>query len=987
MREAATIEFEPFCLDLGDESLWQSGKRLRLTPKAFAVLRYLVDHAGQLITRDDLFEAIWPETYVSDDALTVCVRELRRVLGDTVRSPRYIETVRGRGYRFIAPVMTEGSSLTPSVLPSAPPPYPVNREAELNELHQRLRAMQDGQRQVIFITGEAGIGKTTLVDAFVHEVMQRQEVEVTWGQCIDHYGEGEAYLPLLEALGLLLRGPQGEALVTRLKQQAPSWLLQLPAFVPEAEFDLLQRRASGSTRERMLRELAEFMETLTAERPLVLVLEDLHWSDPATLDWLAFVARRRAPAQLFVLGTYRPADAIVRQHPVTSIVHELQRQAKSVELLLDYFSETGVKVYLSGRLGESALPEGLVQLLHQRTNGNPFFLVTIVEEWIRQGVLRKSPEEWTVRSVSVATPEEIPNSIRHLIEQQLGMLSIENYQLLERASVAGVQFSAAALVLEGELTTEAVDTQIEALARRGQFVRTQGLTSWPDGIASGSYRFIHALYQEILYDRIAVSRRMQLHRQIGMQLETGYGPQVRRFAAELAEHFVRGRDIQRAVIYLRYAGEQAMQRSAYPEAMSHLTSGLTLLQTLPEPPERHRQELPLQSVLGSVSSVVRGHGAPEVEAAYQRARVLCQQLGDTQDTSPVLIGLWRFYVARSDLSQAQQLGEKLLGLAEQSDDAPLYVIAHYALGTTCWFLGKLCSARRHLEEGMARCTPALRSSSVFQVGQDPGVSCCIYAASTLWLLGYPDQALTRVHEALALVTEPAHPFSYTHALLYASLVWQFRQEEQDLCDHTETAVTLSTEQGFPLWLAAGTILQGWALMVRGQSEEGMRQMRQGLTDLRASGVELAVSYYLALLAEGYGKLEQAEAGLDALKEGLEVMERTGEHWWQAEVYRLQGELQLSLAAPDVTEAEANFHQALDIARRQQAKSLELRAATSLARLWQSQDKRQEAYDLLAPVYYWFTEGFDTADLQEAKRLLSHLGSIIGFVGDETPLPG
>ncbi len=310
MTDRATIEFEPYHLNLLDESLWRHGERLNLTRKAFAVLCYLVQNAGQLVTRDDLFEAAWPEVHVSDDALTVCIREIRQVLGDQARSPQYIETARGRGYRFIVPVTVQslitGADHRDQVADTPLPARPlmVAREAKLARLHHQFNKMLQGQRQMVLVSGEAGIGKTTLVDVFVSEIAMQGHVRIGRGQCIDHYGTGEAYLPLLDALGQLCRGDDGAHLLPILHQHAPSWLLQMPALLSSEEFDALEHRGREITPERMLRELAEAAETMALERPLVLVLEDLHWSDHATLDWLAFVARRRRPARLFVVGTY-----------------------------------------------------------------------------------------------------------------------------------------------------------------------------------------------------------------------------------------------------------------------------------------------------------------------------------------------------------------------------------------------------------------------------------------------------------------------------------------------------------------------------------------------------------------------------------------------------------------------------------------------------------------------------------------------------------
>ena len=508
------------------------------------------------------------------------------------------------------------------------------------------------------------------------------------------------------------------------------------------------------------------------------------------------------------------------------------------------------------------------------------------------------------------------------------------------------------------------------------------------------YQFKHALIQDTAYQSLLKRTRQQYHQQIAQVLEQQFTEVAETQPELLAQHYTEAGLTAQAIGYWQRAGQRASERSAYPEALSHVTMGLRLLQTLPETLARQQQELALQLALGTAMTIVRGFAAPEVEAAYTRARVLCQQLGDTQDVSPVLFGLWRFGLCGRQLGltipwvASLEMGEDLLGLAAQRDETPLSVIGHYTLGATFFYLGELLSARYHLEEGIARYTPAQRSSPLFRAGQDPGVTCHLYAAWTLWLLGYPDQALARTHDALALATELTHPFSSAFALTFASQVYQFRREGQEAYNHADAAVTLATEQGFTFLLAMGTIWRGWAVTTQGQGEDGLRQMRRGLTGLRATGAGLFVPYLLSLLAEGYASLGQVEAGLAVLQEGWEVMEQTGEHVYHAEMSRLKGALLLlndergmmnderGTSQPRAAEAEACFQRAIAVAQQQSAKSWELRAATSLARLWQQQGKPAEAHELLTPVYDWFTEGFDTADLKDAKALLNELQSEI-----------
>jgi predicted ATPase/DNA-binding winged helix-turn-helix (wHTH) protein len=982
--------FDQFLLDPATTCLWWRDQLVPLPPKPFAVLAYLVAHAGRVVTKDELLEAVWPETVVSEGVLKTCMGQIRQVLGETARMPQYIATVHRRGYRFIAPVTaiepapTAPTTASPFHTPlhvrpegsqtlSSPPIRMVAREAELARLHQCWRHALQGTRQLVFITGEAGIGKTTLVDAFVGQVASAEAVWLGRGQCIEQYGAGEAYLPLLEALGQLGRSPDGARLVDLLRQQAPSWLRQMPALLSTTEYEELQRRRSETTRERMLRELAEAVETLTAARPLVLLLEDLHWSDYATLDWLALVARRRAEARLLVLGTYRPADAIARAHPIRPLTQELQRHGQCTELLVPYLPEAGVAAYLVQRFGEARVPEGLAHALHQRTNGNPFFLVTVVEELARQGRLGSPAASWTRWEDLAAVVAGVPESVRQLIEAQLGQVSLQEQEILAAASVAGTEFSAAAVAAAVGQAPEDVEARCDILARRGQFVRPQGVAEWSDGTAAARYHFVHDLYHEVLYEQVPVNRRMRWHRQIGARLEAGYGPRAREIAAELAMHFERGRDSRRAVVYLQYAADNALRRYANVEAIAHLTKALALLKAFPNPHAHLQQELDLLTALGPAFAATKGYGALEVEHTYTRARELCQQLGDPLQLSQVLWGLLTCYLVRAEHQIARELAEQLVTLAQRQLDTALLFVGHFALGAALYCLGASAPAREHLEQSIALDDPQQSRAHPFLFGMDLGVFCRSWASHALWHLGYPDQALSMSHTALARARELSHPFSLALALNYAAILHQFRCEEGATHERAEAATVLCREHGFAYYLAWGPILQGWVLVEQGQGEAGIAQMRDGLAAFRVTGGKVRLPYYLALLAKACGDTGQTAAGLRLVTEALAHAETTGEGWWQPELYRLKAELRLQEGgAQAMREAEESFRVALTVARRQQAKSLELRAAMSLSRLWQQQGKREEARQLLTPIYAWFTEGFDTADLQEAAALLDAL---------------
>jgi predicted ATPase len=681
-----------------------------------------------------------------------------------------------------------------------------------------------------------------------------------------------------------------------------------------------------------------------------------------------------------ILGTYRPVEVMVHAHALRAIVAELRHHPQYAELRLDALSAAATAAYLRQRCGEQSIPTGLPQLVHQRTGGNPLFLVAMVDELERQGLLETAEDASGSPGALAALRELIPISLRQSIEQHLEQLSEADQALLEAASVAGSTFAVAAVAAGVAQAPETLEVRLTAFARQGRFIQAAGTETWPDGTVTACYQFRHALYHEVVYARVSAGHRVRLHQQIGVRKETGYGAQARQIAAELALHFTRGRDAGRAVTYLQYAGENALRRSAYQEAITHLTGGLEMLATLPETPERAQQELAMQTTLGPALVATKGFAAPEVFHAYTRARALCQQVGNTRRLFQVLRGLWYFALIRLELRRARELGEHLLTLAQQADDPVLHVEAHYALGLTLNYLGELAAAQTHLAQGIALYDPQQHRTHAVRYGQDAGVACRAYGALTLWWLGYPEHALRQSHEAVTLARQLTHPFSVGFALVFAPWLHQLRREGPRSHEWAEAAIALAAEHKFVALLAQGTIMRGWAVAAQGgaprggqgQGDDGISQIQQGLAAWRATGAEGVRPYYLPLQAEASAQMGQVEAALTLLAEALAVANDTGERRWEAELHRLKGEVLLAHAAEQHAEADICFRQALEIARRQQAKSLELRAAMSLSRLWKQQGKRPEAYALLAPIYGWFTEGFDTADLQEAKALLETL---------------
>jgi predicted ATPase len=685
-------------------------------------------------------------------------------------------------------------------------------------------------------------------------------------------------------------------------------------------------------------------------------------------------------------------EVLVREHPLRRLKQELQVHGECAELLLDFLSEEAVSEYLAVRLSiatPSAAPlPGLAQTIHRRTDGNPLFMVTVVNDLVARGMLVQRQGRWELEGRVEEVADRVPESLQQLIAQQFERSSPETRHLLEVGSVAGAAFSAAAVAAGMETEVERVEVQGEELVRREHFLRASGTAEWPDGTVAARYGFLHAWCQEVVYQRLTARQRQWLHQRIGEREEAGYGERAREIAAELAVHFEQGRDYRRAVQYLQQAGWNAVRRCAPQEAIDLLTKGLKLLKTWPDSPERLQQELTLQNTLISPLVFSKGYAAPELENVLARTRELSEQLGE----SPLqlfwtLLRLCAVHVHRAEFQTAHELAEQCLHLAQGVRGSTHHLIwAHHLLGRSFFCKGEFVLALSHLEESIAFYDPQQHRTHTFRFGENPQTSALRYLALVLWHLGYPDQALKKIHNAFTLVHELSHPFTLANLLSYATWFHQYRREARLVQERAEALITLSAEQGFLLLPAFGTLLQGWALAEQGQEEEAIAQIHQGLAARRAMGVESGRPYFLGLLAEAFGKRGQAQEGLNVLAEALATVHKTGERYYEPELYRLKGELTLAPSsvrrlASTVTnahsptldpQAEASFLKAIEIARRQQAKSLELRATMSLARLWQQQGKREAARQRLAEIYSWFTEGFDTKDLQEAKALMQEL---------------
>jgi predicted ATPase len=594
-----------------------------------------------------------------------------------------------------------------------------------------------------------------------------------------------------------------------------------------------------------------------------------------------------------------------------------------------------------------------------KTDGVPLFVEELTKMVLESDLLQEREDRYELKGP--LPPLAIPATLHDSLMARLDRLATVK-SIAQLGATLGREFSYELLLAVSPWDEETLRRGLHQLVE-AEFLYQRGLPP------QATYLFKHALIQEAAYQSLLRSTRQQYHQHIAQVLEARFPELCETQPELLAHHYMEAGLNEQAVAYWQQAGQRAVQGSAYVEAVAHLTQGVAVLMTLPETPERLQQELDLQVALGPALMATKGYAAPDTERAYARARELCAQVGDTPQLFPVLRGLILYYLNRGDLQTATQLGEQLLHLAQAKPDPALRLLAHCQLGIVLLWRGEPAAAQTHHTQALALYDPQAHRALAMRYGTDLGVASHIHLARALWCLGFPEQALQHSQAACTLAQDVTHPLSLANALVFAASVHQYRREVLAVHAQAAAALTLATAQGFVQRVAWSTVLHGWALAMQGQSEAGPAAIRQGLAAELATGATLWQPYFLGLLVEAYGAGGHPEEGLHALTEALAVLDTTEVRDYEAEIYRLKGALLLQQAVPDAAQAETCFHQALDVARQQQAKSWELRAATSLARLWQSQGKRQEAYDVLAPVYGWFAEGFDTADLQEAKTLL------------------
>jgi len=852
----------------------------------------------------------------------------------------------------------------PPISPYKPPrPATPGRDKERSEIWKAYRTVIDGRGVVACLAGEPGIGKTTIAETFLEELTRAGEsCFIARGRCSERLAGSEAYLPLLEALDSLLQGPAQAVAVRTMKALAPAWFAQVASTEHDGRGN--QQQLQPVSQEQLKRQLGSLLRELSHTAPVILFLDDLHWADTSTIDVLAYLATKFTELRLFVIVSYRPSDLRLSKHPFLSLKLDLEGRSDCKEIEIGFLTREEIELYLTAEFPAAKFPPSLAKQLHSRTEGNPLFLVNLVGDLRDRQVIAQQDGKWVLRTSLDSAELQLPASIRSMIERKTAKLSEDDQRLLGAASVQGYEFDSAILADVLSLDIADVEEKLAVLERVHRFAARIGDTDFPYRAASSHYRFVHILYQNQFFNQLTPARRRILSSAVAVALEKHHESDARRIASPLAILYEAAREFRQSSHYFLLAAKNAACLSAHHEAVKLARHGLEQLKPLPEDAERQKQELELQSALGYSLFLVKGYGMPEVEQTFQRAQELAKKTGQSEELFGILRGLCFYYGTRGQLSPWCSMKDQVLDLAEQSGDPGLRILAYHLTGDLHLWLGEFAQSRDFLQRGIDLYRAARDRSLPERFGAyDLLVGCRMFLAHDLWYLGFPDQARQSAEEAIRWARELKHAYSIAACSGHCAWVHILRGEPRAAQEYAQECLEVSTDHSFPFHLAHAKAFRGWALSEQGELERGITEIREGIEIYRGTGSIIEHPFMAMLLASALAKMRRFDLALTAIDTALEGFDGSP-LFCDAELARWRGELLVATENRD--ESEQCFRKALEIARHQNARSLELRAALSLSRLLTIRDRKAEARQILSDVYSNFSEGFETSDLRNAR---------------------
>jgi tetratricopeptide (TPR) repeat protein len=827
----------------------------------------------------------------------------------------------------------------------------VGRQREWETLQAAWRTATGGRPQFVLVGGEAGIGKTRLAEEML--AWAGQQGSAAAGTRAYAATTGLAYAPIVE----WLRTP---LLQKTLAQLDDVWLTELARLQPGllVERPHLPRPEPLSERwqrQRLFEALVHAFFSQTSA--LLLVIDDLQWCDPETLEWLHYLLHYDPQAKLLVIGTVR-SEEVGGNHPLMTLRLNLQHASLLTEIALGSLDihETAL---LATQIAARALDSGVANRLYQATEGNPLFIVEMVRAFATDPIVSpKDKDEETITHAQTPPIRPLPAKVQAVIQSRLAQLSPASRDLANLAAVIGRFFTFEILSQASDHDEDTLVRGLDELWQR-RIIREQGVNA---------YDFSHDRIREVAYAGISPAQRRLLHRNVAQALETIHNASLGAVGGQLAAHYEQGGLLEKALFYYQWAVKEAQQLDATQETIHHANKALAIIRFLPATIEHTRQQISMLLALVLTWGHVKGHTAPEIRQTLLQARALAQEIEDEFSLFLAQQWLWAVLAHSGEFRDAYELATNNLKLAQSSQNPVHLRTAHFIVGVSLFHLGKFAQAHEFYRQVMA-----IQVSQQAEAEDDSGTMLTVLARSALvlWMLGFAGQVDPLIDQALAQARKRYGPYSVCWMLRYGGLVCQFRRDVAAVYSYAQELVALGEKYGFPECISWGAILRGWVLTKRGEIAQGLALLRQHLAPMPAEGSFDMLPYYFALLAEAMDQAGEPGAGLHMLQDALAIAERTGCLFWNAELHRLRGQLLLAKDA-NLNEVEACFLQAIEVARQQGARILELRSSTSLARLWQQQGRQTDARQMLATIYNWFSEGFDTPDIRDAHLLLATL---------------
>ncbi len=939
-----------FRLDGARGDLTADGTVVALPPKALALLLYLVENASRVVPRAELVEIVWEGVSVSADAIRYAVKQVRRGLADSATEPLFIETVSRRGWCFVGratPVAEDCWILEGRGEPDAPRslgtrsalgPF-VGREPELGALLDVLSRAQTGERRTLFLRGEPGIGKSRLLNVFLDTASLRADALTARGECVDHVGPGMPYAPLFEVLERICERLGSATAIDTLRRHAPTWLAQMPSLTEPDDRASLEEQIQGATQARMIREWTRVIERFADERTLVIAIEDVHWADPSTLLALFYFATRADSSRVLLVATLRPDPSTPALAGLQKAIDEFASRDDCGLLTPSAFDLEAVHAYLGARFGHdqpATRSEELRAHLCSASGGNPLFLTSLVDELVEKESIRKRDDDWVV--TDRFSLESVPETLTPLIERQLAGLAPDLRELLEAASIAGMDFTASELAAALQKTIDNVERGCERLVADGRFVVPKGAVAWPDGTVGSGYRFAHDLHRAALFSGLAPGRQARLSLAIAERLRDAYAGREDEIAAELAVLFERGLALGPAAEHYARAGEASARRFANFEAVGHFRRALKLL-TQSELEGGDLLEIRTRLALCAPLASVAGYAAPELEDNLGRLETLTADLEDSVEMFPALLGLWSLNFVRADFARTEAFGARMLALAERAASPAMRLQAHQSVGHSHFYRGGVLKAQHHYDAALKGYDVAGHERQDYSVGDDPLVLVLTCRALSYWFLGRSDEACASAEEAVRHGERLGHPPSLALAWTYGAVLHQLRGDVARASEWSDRSLEITTTEGIPFWMELSRIVRGWSIANtdHGTPAEGIEMIRSGIAGWNATGSKLGLPHFLSLLATSLGRAGEFDEALDVLVRARESMEATGQDVFRSQIHRLEGDLlrrrSVTRRAPsDLEDARAAYSRAAEEAERRSLKANALQAWTALADL-------------------------------------------------------